>query len=65
MVSDNKTSGRFQNYCFIDFSLMHGFLFGLMESSSLLWIPIKFLRGIIHIESLAAYPYNLHAYINL
>lgn len=39
------TCDRFQSFYCIGSSPMYGTLYGLMESSSLLWIHIKFLRG--------------------
>ena len=39
------TCGRFQNFFCIGSSPMSDILYGLMESSSLLWILIKFLKG--------------------
>ena len=43
---------RFQSFCCIDWFRMLAILYGLMGSLSLLWIHIKFLKGILRWISL-------------
>ena len=58
---------RFQSFCCIDWFRMLAILYGLMGSLSLLWIHIKFLKGIFRCISLLLhiilYPYTYSFYM--